>query len=70
MNIDEAIKHCEEVASGHKRNCEIFIDDPELWQINKEWADKYHHMAEWLREVKKWRALRDSINMLCDCGLR
>ena len=30
---------------------------------------EHKQLAEWLRELKKWRALRDSINMLCvvDC---
>ena len=55
MNTDEAIKHCEKVASGHDRNCEIFADNPELYAINKEWADKYRHIAEWLRELKAYR---------------
>ena len=61
MTIDEAIKHCEEVVSGHERNCEIFIEDSELWQINKEWADKYHHIAEWLRELKAYRKAHEEI---------
>ena len=55
MTIDEAINHCEKVASGHERNCEIFTNDSELWQINKEWADNYRHIAEWLRELKAYR---------------
>lgn len=50
-NIDEAIKHCENVASGHERNCEIFADNPELYAINKEWAENYRHIAEWLRKL-------------------
>jgi hypothetical protein len=61
MNIDEAIKHCENVASGHERNCEIFTNDCELWQINKEWADNYHHIAEWLKELKAYREAREEI---------
>ena len=54
MTIDEAIKHCEKVASGHDRNCEIFTDDAELYAINKEWADNYHRIVEWLKKLKKY----------------
>jgi hypothetical protein len=69
MTIDEAIKHCEKVASGHDRNCEIFIEDSELWQINKEWADNYHNIAEWLRELKKYRAIFEKVGkILADNG--
>lgn len=63
INIDEAIKHCEKVASGHERNCEIFIDDVELYAINKEWADNYHHIAEWLRELKRDREILDGLSI-------
>ena len=31
-----------------------------------ECSEEHRQLAEWLRELKKWRALRDSINMLCD----
>ena len=61
MTIDEAIKHCEDVAKGHERNCEIFADDPELWQINMEWADNYNCIAEWLMELKKYRAIFEKV---------
>ena len=54
-DIDEAIKHCEKVASGHERNCEIFTDDPELYAINKEWADNYYHITEWLKKLKTYQ---------------
>ena len=69
MTLDEAIKHCEKVASGHDRNCEIFIDDPKLYAINKEWADNYHNIAEWLRELKKYRAIFEKVGkILADNG--
>ena len=55
MTIDEAIKHCEDVANGHERNCEIFTDDPELYAINKEWADNYYHITEWLKKLKTYQ---------------
>ena len=53
MKIDEAIKHCEDVANGHEKNCEIYTDDPELYAINREWADNYHHIADWLKALKE-----------------
>ena len=40
-------------------NCPLFSNCLEC-------AKEHRQLAEWLRELKKWRALRDSINMLCD----
>lgn len=73
MNIDEAIKHCEEVARGHERNCEIFNDDVELYAINKEWADNYHNIAEWLKELKTYQEgineIKNKINNFKGCDM-
>lgn len=63
MTLDEAIKHCEKVARGHERNCEIFTNDYELWLINKEWADNYYNIAEWLRELKRDREILDGLSI-------
>lgn len=78
ITIEEAIKHCEEVAyqneilmkryddaSGYSRshNEKIRTDGAKGCE---HLTSLYRQMAEWLRELKKWRALRDSINMLCD----
>lgn len=36
------------------------------YESRKKYSDDCKQMVEWLRELRKWRALRDSINMLCD----
>lgn len=73
MTLEEAIKHCEDVASGHERNCTIFADDPELWQINKEWADNYYHIAEWLKKLKTYQKgineIKNKINNFKGCDM-
>lgn len=72
-DIDEAIKHCEAVASGHERNCEIFADNPELYAINKEWADNYYHIAEWLKKLKTYQEgideIKNKINDFKGCDM-
>lgn len=71
-SLDEAIKHCEEVADGLEETAqEIAMQDENgVHQPRVSWyqdrASSQRQIAEWLRELKKWRALRDSINMLCD----
>ena len=63
MTLDEAI--CKEEALAYsfgeryKRLGEPVGDLPEL-------EAEHRQLAEWLKELQKWRALRDSINMLCD----
>ena len=61
LSLDEAIKHCEEVAEEHTKY--NFYGG---FESCDECASEHRQLAEWLRELKKWRALRDSINMLCD----
>ena len=80
ITLEEAIKHCEEVAEKNEEECKNWaygasqINDDvnrkkqyqkhaEMWH---ECAKEHRQLAKWLRELKKWRALRDSINMLCD----
>ena len=72
-SIDDAIKHCEEVAEAEERSAKLHQrPDRGVKGSGKrylsciECAKEHRQLAEWLRELKKWRALRDSINMLCD----
>lgn len=39
------------------------------YEARKKYSDECKQMSDWLKELQKWRALRDSINMLCvvDC---
>ena len=54
MTLDECINDCENIMLGAK-----LMQQSEVYKYNSQ-------LAEWLKELKKWRALRDSINMLCD----
>ena len=47
MTIDEAIKHCNEVASGAL--CEGTVN-------NKACGEEHKQLAEWLEELKRMRA--------------
>jgi len=61
MEIDEAIKHCEEVATKNEETIAYYTI-----QGDKEWLDEcekdclecaseHRQLAEWLRELKKYR---------------
>ena len=66
LDLESAINKEEALAywfgERYKRLGEPVGDLPELESEHKQYA-------EWLKELKKWRALRDSINRLCvvDC---
>lgn len=49
MTIDEAIKHCEEVAEEQEKN-----------ECN-ECAAEHRQLAEWLKELKAYREAKDKI---------
>ena len=74
MKLDEAIRHAEEVAEKNEKTAKIIENNfaqlrrEQRQEVNscRECASEHRQLAEWLRELKKWRALRDSINMLCD----
>lgn len=69
MTLDEAIKHCEEVAKEQEkaakewhenqvRKCEPirfpkmdYICENECWKC----AEEHRQLAEWLKELKKYR---------------
>ena len=65
MTIDEAIKHCEEVADYNEKlrkyllgehteeNTKAFIA---LWTC----AEEHRQLAEWLKELKKYREILDN----------
>ena len=61
MTIDEAIKHCEEVATGNEKTIAYYSI-----QGDKEWLDEcekdciecakdHRQLAEWLRELQRYR---------------
>ena len=64
MTIDEAIKHCEEVAA--QKDHESFVD---RWSDDDEWSESvkencrqcaadHRQLAEWLTELKERRATK------------
>ena len=76
LDLESAIKHCEEVTEAEERSAKLHQrPDKGIKGSGKrylsclECASENRQLAEWLRELQKWRALRDSINMLCvvDC---
>ena len=68
ITIDEAIKHCEEVAEKLEKQvkpyqCEAI--NKKLYEVNKkEWdeclecASEHRQLAEWLRELRAYREAR------------
>lgn len=60
MTIDEAIKHCEEVADSMKKEATRYIDSDGLENDQRdkyiECASDHRQLAAWLRELKEYRA--------------
>lgn len=53
-DIDEAIRHCEEVAEENERKADALPYDHPLLECVK-CAEEHRHLAEWLRELKRLR---------------
>lgn len=67
MTIDEVIKYFDDDAKENEKLAIIYRgNDNDLAEMHKQDANRSSYVSVWLRELKKWRALRDSINMLCD----
>lgn len=58
MTIDEAIKHCEEVAEEHTKY--NFYGG---YESCDECAKEHRQLAEWLRELKKDRKILDGLSI-------
>ena len=58
MTIDEAIKHCEEVAEENDKH-----DGEHYGEVFycKEWADERRQLADWLKELKAYRKAEKEI---------
>lgn len=62
MTLDEAIKHCEEVAEKKEEMCRIEelmglgLQNAEMMKCARE----HKQLAEWLRELKKYRTKNES----------
>ena len=56
MTIDEAIKHCEEVAEKKEYLAETVEGFDEYTREEcLECASEHRQLAEWLKELKQWR---------------
>lgn len=56
MTIEEAIKHCEEVAEGLEEEAVKYCcDDTEIVNKCYECASEHRQLAKWLRELKLYR---------------
>ena len=76
MTLDEAIKHCEEVAEIKEKegslDQESFMPLDEFLGYRVEClkcAKEHRQLAEWLRELKKYRAIFEKVGrILSDNG--
>jgi len=60
MTIEEAIKHCEEVAEELEEEAvKGCCDDTEIVNNCYECASEHRQLAEWLRELKEQRKIQD-----------
>ena len=61
MTLEEAIKHCEEVAEQKKESIAEYEQNPIHYEKEirycKECAEEHRQLAEWLRELKKYRVI-------------
>ena len=70
MNIDEAIKHCEEVAyeqdmkAGFETDYQTYTMSEMERERCKECASEHRQLAEWLKELKAYEEAREEIGCL------
>ena len=59
MTLDEAIKHCEEVAEENEHDATIWKKTKQTKEVERceKCAADHRQLAEWLRELKKYRAI-------------
>lgn len=61
MTIDEAIKHCEEVAEEKEGMCEYNLNCSHFQYVEwKRCASEHRQLAAWLRELKMYREVIDN----------
>jgi len=57
MNLEDAIKHCEEVADKHSKSAaymkKLYGEHIAGYKFHKENEDTYGQLAEWLRDYKR-----------------
>ncbi len=55
MTIDEAIKHCEEVAEKQERASSFWQKGGKTYKNCLECAKEHRQLATWLRELKAYK---------------
>lgn len=61
MTLDEAIKHCEEVAEEKENEGELLCQSESASIGCLACADEHRQLAEWLKELKESRVVLDKI---------
>ena len=64
LSLDEAITHAMEVAEKSEEAAKTFgdKDDCNMKDDCLECASEHRQLAEWLRELKKWRTVRNRLS--------
>lgn len=70
LTLDETIGSIEyDMRDNEQKSYEYYKEDG-YWSmralLHVQLSQNNKQLANWLRELQKWRALRDSINKLCD----
>lgn len=68
MTLDEAIKHCEEVAENQEWLSESYDDDSMGTKLCKECAKEHRQLAEWLKKLKAYEEARGEITRKMNSG--
>ena len=70
MTLEEAIKHCLDIADGQDKCADISVSEHAKERI-RECANDHRQLAEWLTELKEARRLLkaavEDINFYVDC---
>lgn len=69
MTLEEAIKHCEEVAEENERQAEALADFDGAVELQcLECASEHRQLAEWLKELKAYRKAKEEITRKMNSG--
>lgn len=67
ITLEEAIKHCEEVAEELEEEAAKYCcDDTEIINQCTECAKEHRQLAEWLRELKAYRGILANADRLIE----
>lgn len=69
MTLDEAIKHCEEVAENNEKIANTFEYSLKTKSDCKKCAKEHRQLAEWLKKLQKYEDLStyNRENKCCEC---